>query len=449
LQDTIKIYFDTMGCSKNLADSEYALGRLVESGFERTEDPFEAQIAVVNTCGFINDAKQESIERILELAALKEEGECLLLVATGCLTQRYREELAAELPEVDILLGTEEYDKLPEILWQALGQISKRKIRPPKHSTGEIECGRVLLTPAYTAYLKIAEGCDNHCTFCAIPNIRGALKSRPLDELVEEAAGLKQSGVKELCLIAQDTTAYGQDIAGRSLLADLLREVDKLGFDMLRVLYSYPEGIDDELLATMRDCKTFCHYLDIPIQHVNESVVRRMNRHFNKSRIEALLVKIREYMPDAAIRTTLMVGFPGETDEEFAELLDWASEAELDWAGVFRYSQEDDTPAAIMPNQVDEDVKARRYNQLMAVLADRGAARREAMVGKQLRALLEQPSLDFPGYFEARSAYHAPEVDGVIYVENLNGDLSEHHIGKFIDVEITEAASYDLIAVRK
>jgi ribosomal protein S12 methylthiotransferase len=449
LRDTIKIYFDTMGCSKNLADSEYALGRLVAAGFERTDDPFAAQIAVVNTCGFINDAKQESIERILELAALKEEGECLLLVATGCLTQRYREELTAELPEVDILLGTEEYDKLPEMLWQALSGMSKRKIRPPKYETGEIECGRVMLTPAYTAYLKIAEGCDNCCTFCAIPNIRGALKSRPLEELVEEAAALKQSGVKELCLIAQDTTAYGQDLAGRSLLADLLREIDKLGFDMLRVLYSYPEGIDDELLATMRDCKTFCHYLDIPIQHVSKDVVRRMNRHLSRAEIEALLVKIREYMPDAAIRTTLMVGFPGETDEEFAELLDWAGEAELDWAGVFRYSQEEGTPAAVMPNQVDEDVKARRYNQLMAVLADVSAGRREAMVGRQLRVLLEQPSLDFPGYFEARSVYHAPEVDGVVYVENLAGDLSERHIGKLVDVEITEAASYDLIAVLK
>ncbi len=441
--EAIKIYFDTMGCAKNLADSEYALGGLVSAGFQITEDPFDADVIVVNTCGFINDAKQESIERILELAALKEEGRCRLLAATGCLTQRYGAELAAEMPEIDLLLGVNDYAELPGLIRAKLAEQAHKKLAMPANPP---VCGRVQLTPPYTAYLKIAEGCDNHCTFCAIPNIRGKLISRPIDELAAEAAEMRKAGVKELVLIAQDTTAYGQDLAGRSLLPDLLRELDKLGFAMLRFLYAYPEGLSDELLAAVRDCKSCCHYLDIPIQHVSPAVIKRMNRKLDRAEIEALFAKIREFLPDAAIRTTLMVGFPGETDEDFAELLDFAAGAAIDWAGVFRYSQEDDTPAAAMPDQVAEDVKTRRYNQLMAQLADAGAAWRERLVGQKLTVLLEQPSVDFPGFFEARSQYHAPEVDGLIFVDNTKGALSERHIGSLIDVEITEQAAYDLIA---
>lgn len=441
--DTIKVYLDTMGCSKNLADSEYALGGLLSAGFGLAEDPFEAEVVMVNTCGFINDAKEESIERILELAALKEQGNCLLLVATGCLCQRYGDELLAAMPEIDLMLGVNDYDRLPELVREKLREKMGKK---PHLLKGVPECGRVQLTPEYTAYLKIAEGCDNCCTFCAIPQIRGRLTSRPIEELVAEAGEMREAGVQELVLIAQDTTAYGWDLAGRPLLAELLRELDKLEFPMMRVLYAYPEGLDDELLAAMRDCKSLCHYLDIPIQHAAPAVIKRMNRKLAEPEISALLAKIREYMPDVAIRTTLMVGFPGETDEDFETLLDFAAEAELDWAGVFRYSQEEDTPAALMPDQVDEDVKLTRYNRLMAVLADGGAARREQMVGRKMRVLLEGPSLDFPGYFEARSQYHAPEVDGVIYVDNTDGRFSERHIGKFAEVEILEAAAYDLIA---
>lgn len=441
--DTIKVYLDTMGCSKNLADSEYALGGLLSAGFGLVEDPFEAEVVMVNTCGFINDAKEESIERILELAALKEQGNCLLLVATGCLCQRYGDELLAAMPEIDLMLGVNDYDRLPELVREKLREKTGKKPRLLKDVP---ECGRVQLTPEYTAYLKIAEGCDNCCTFCAIPQIRGRLISRPIEELVAEARKMREAGVQELVLIAQDTTAYGWDLAGRSLLAELLRELDKLEFPMMRVLYAYPEGLDDELLAAMRDCKSLCHYLDIPIQHAAPAVIKRMNRKLAEPEISALLAKIREYMPDVAIRTTLMVGFPGETDEDFETLLDFAADAELDWAGVFRYSQEEDTPAALMPDQVDENVKLTRYNRLMAVLADSGAARREQMVGCKMQVLLEGPSLDFPGYFEARSQYHAPEVDGVIYVDNTDGRFGERHIGKFAEVEILEAAAYDLIA---
>lgn len=452
----INIYFDTMGCAKNLVDSEYALGGLRAAGFALTEDPFAAQVVVVNTCGFINDAKQESIERLLELAALKQEGECLLLAATGCLVQRYRQELPAELPEVDLWLGTEEYDQLPERLWQALAEVTGQKLAKLQKAAGAKQtdggCAalppRVLLTPPYTAYLKIAEGCSNRCSFCAIPNIRGPLHSEPLAELLAEAARLKEAGVQELCLIAQDTTAYGRDLPEhKPLLPQLLRELDKLGFGMLRLLYAYPEGIDDELLAAMRDCPTVCHYLDLPLQHVNAAVLRRMNRRLNRESIEQLLAKIRAYLPDAALRTTFMVGFPGETEADFEELLDFAAAAQLDWAGVFQYSPEEDTPAAAMPEQVPDEVKARRYNQLTAVLADAGAARREQQVGERLNVLLEQPSLDVPGYFEARSEYQAPEVDGLIYVQNLDGCLTEKQIGSWLTVEVATAEGYDLLAV--
>lgn len=441
--NAVKVYLDTMGCSKNLADSEYALGALLSYGYDLAEDPFEADVIIVNTCGFINDAKEESIERILELATLKEEGNCQLLVATGCLCQRYGEELHSAMPEIDLMLGVNDYDSLPQLLNAKLREKIGKK---PPLLKGMPECGRVQLTAEYTAYLKIAEGCDNCCTFCAIPQIRGRLHSRPIDELVAEAEEMHAAGVKELVLIAQDTTAYGWDLAGRSLLADLLRELDKLNFPMLRVLYAYPEGIDDELLGAMRDCKSFCHYLDIPIQHAAPAVIKRMNRKLAEPQISELLAKIREYLPDVAIRTTLMVGFPGETDEDFDILLDFAAKTELDWAGVFRYSQEEDTPAALMPNQVDEEVKLTRYNQLMAVLADSGAARREEMVGQKLQVLLEEPSVDFPGYFEARSQYHAPEVDGLVYVDNTDGRFGERNIGSFVEVEILEAAAYDLIA---
>lgn len=459
--DTIYIYFDTMGCAKNLVDSEYALAGLAAAGFVRTEDPFSAQVVVVNTCGFINDAKQESINRLLELAELKQEGKCLVLAATGCLVQRYRRELPAEMPEVDVWLGTEEYDDLPQRLEQALQQklAKPQAARLPKilakmrrHTAADC-LPRVLLTPPYTAYLKIAEGCSNCCAFCAIPDIRGPLCSQPPEKLLAEAKRLRASGVQELCLIAQDTTAYGRDLSAglgsQSLLPQLLRELDKLDFPMLRLLYVYPEGIDDELLAAMRDCRSLCHYLDIPLQHVSNSVLHRMNRLLDKQQIEQLLARLRSYLPDMAIRTTFMVGFPGETEEDFAELLDFAAAAELDWAGVFQYSQEEDTPAAAMPEQVPEEVKQRRYNELTEVLAAAAAARLEGQVGRQLRVLLEQPSLDFPGFFEARSQYQAPEVDGLIYISNEDGSLSEQHIGKLIDVQIVETSGYDLIAVRK
>lgn len=452
--EPVYIYFDTMGCAKNLVDSEYALAKLAAAGFVRTEDPFQAQVVVVNTCGFINDAKQESINRLLELAYLKQDGCCLLLAATGCLAQRYLHELPEEMPEVDLWLGTEAYDELPERLWQLLEHKMPpkeyKKVRKNLPEAVDCQSPRCLLTPPYTAYLKIAEGCSNCCSFCAIPNIRGPLRSQPLADLLAEAKRLRAAGVQELCLIAQDTTAYGRDLSNRlgstSLLPELLRELDKLNFPMLRLLYAYPEGIDDELLAAMRDCHSLCHYLDIPLQHISNSVLHRMNRLLDKEQIIELLAKLREYLPDLVIRTTLMVGFPGETEEDFTELLDFAADAELDWAGVFQYSQEEDTPAAAMPDQVPEEIKQRRYSELTDVLAAAATMRLERYIGSRQRVLLEQPSLDLPGFFEARSQYQAPEVDGLIYVQNEDGALGEEHIGRLLNVEIVDTSGYDLIA---
>ncbi len=444
----INIYFDTMGCAKNLVDSEYALGGLRTAGFGLTEDPFAAQVVVVNTCGFINDAKQESIERLLELAALKQEGECLLLAATGCLVQRYRQELPAELPEVDLWLGTDEYDQLPERLWQALAEHSGQKLAKLQKQAGAKPSGecaelpeRVLLTPPYTAYLKIAEGCSNRCSFCAIPNIRGPLHSQPLEQLLAEAARLKAAGVQELCLIAQDTTAYGRDLPEhKPLLPQLLRELDKLGFGMLRLLYAYPEGIDEELLAAMRDCRTVCHYLDLPLQHVSAAVLRRMNRRLDRESIEQLLTKIREYLPDAALRTTFMVGFPGETEADFEELLDFAAAAQLDWAGVFQYSPEEDTPAAGFPGQIPEEVKEDRRAELMELQQEIAFDRAEEMTGREFLVMIEGKVADEDVYV-GRTYMDAPNVDGLIFVKTEKELMS----GDFAKVTVTGAVEYDLI----
>ena len=304
---------------------------------------------------------------------------------------------------------------------------------------------RILMTPSYSAYLKIAEGCNNACTFCAIPNIRGPLTSLSVEDVIAEAARLKETGVKELCLIAQDTTAYGLDNYGKRMLATLVTEVDKLNFDMVRLLYCYPDGIDEELLQAMANAKSFCHYLDIPLQHVNGKIIRNMNRHYDVEAVNGLMEKIRTYLPDVAIRTTFMVGFPGETDEDFEELLEFAKNTDLAWAGVFMYSPEEDTPAATMEEQVEDDVKARRYNRLSSALALKSGEHKATLVGKELDVLLMEPSVDYGGYFEGRSQYNSPEVDGLIMVENMDGKLTEKHVGKIVKVKIHTAETYDLI----
>lgn len=434
------IYFDSLGCVKNLVDSELALGLLYKAGFGLTAEPAEADVIIVNTCGFINDAKEESIARILDLADLKAE-KCRLLVVCGCLSQRYMSELKQELPEVDIMLGTNDYNILVEKIATALNEKAEKESYDFEENLRQ----RVRITPSYTAYIKIAEGCNNNCAFCAIPGIRGGLVSRTVEDIVKEAKVLKTEGVKELILIAQDTTAYGMDIYGKPSLAKLIDAVAPIGFEWIRALYSYPDRIDDELLNTMAKHKNVCHYLDIPLQHINGAVLKSMGRTYNRKYVAELFGKIKKYMPDCVIRTTFMVGFPGETAEQFEDLLDFAEITELPWAGVFMYSPEDDTPAAVMPNQIEESVKARRYNRLQGVLGLNSKEHKAKWLGMVLEVILENESEYLPGYFEARSRYHAPDVDGVVYVENADKRFSAADVGKTVNVRIHTTETYDII----
>lgn len=434
------IYLDSLGCVKNLVDSELALGLLYQAGFGLTEEPEDADVIIVNTCGFINDAKEESINRIIQLADLKEE-RCKLLVVCGCLSQRYREELQREMPEIDIMLGTNDYDTI-------VAKISTALKEKTACADFDLEAGlrqRVRITPEHTAYIKIAEGCDNNCAFCAIPGIRGGLKSRTVEDIAAEAKTLLAEGVRELILIAQDTTAYGMDIYGKPSLGRLLDAVAPLGFHWVRALYCYPDRIDDELLRAMAKHKNVCHYLDIPLQHINGEVLRNMGRTYDRRFVEELFANIKKYLPDCVIRTTFMVGFPGETEEQFEDLLDFAAAAEIPWAGVFMYSPEEDTPAAVMPNQVDDKVKARRYNKLQAVLGLASKEHKAGWIGKTMEVLAERPSEYLDGYYEGRSRYHAPDVDGVVYIDNKDGSLTEDDIGSFVNVQIHTAETYDII----
>ena len=434
------IYLDSLGCVKNLVDSELALGLLYQAGFGFVDDPVDADVIIVNTCGFINDAKEESINRILDLADLKED-RCKLLVVCGCLSQRYMAELQEELPEIDIMLGTNDYDVIAARIAEAL----QENVCMENFDLEDALRHRVRMTPQHTAYIKVAEGCNNNCAFCAIPGIRGGLKSRTVEDIKAEAEMLRSEGVKELILIAQDTTAYGMDIYGKPSLAKVIEAVAPLGFEWIRALYSYPDRIDDELLAAMAKYNNVCHYLDIPLQHISGPVLKAMGRTYNRQYVEQLFAKIKEYMPDCVIRTTFMVGFPGETAEQFEDLQDFAENTELPWAGVFMYSPEEDTRAAVMPNQIDDKVKARRYNKLQGALGFSSKEHKAKWLGQTLEILLERESEYLPGYFEGRSRYHAPDVDGIVYVDNKNQQLTADDIGRLVQVKIHTTETYDII----
>lgn len=435
-----KIMFVSLGCDKNLVDSEMMLGMLAEKGYEFTDDEREANIVVVNTCCFIGDAKEESINTILEMAELKKSGAIEGLIVTGCLAERYREEIRTEIPEVDAVLGTTALDEIGEALEEvARGDGHDHyKSLAEKPLTG---VDRTLTTGGHFAYLKIAEGCDKRCTYCIIPKVRGSYRSVPIEELVREAQKLAEQGVKELILVAQETTVYGQDLYGYKALPKLLRSLCGIdGVRWIRILYCYPEEIDDELIRTIREEEKICHYLDLPVQHAADGILRRMGRRTDRRQLEEIIGKLRSEIPDICLRTTLIAGFPGETQEDHEELLAFVSRMRFDRLGVFAYSQEEDTPAADMPDQIPEEVKEERRAQLMELQQKIAFEAAERMAGKSVTAMIEG-KLAGEDVYVARTYKDAPNVDGFVFI-NTDRELMT---GDFVRVKITASYEYDLI----
>ncbi len=435
-----KILFVSLGCDKNLVDSEMMLGMLAQSGYEFTDDEREADIVVINTCCFINDAKEESINTILEMAEYKKNGLIEMLIVTGCLAQRYREEIQTEIPEVDAIVGTTAISEIVKTFDEVTGgkRQNHYKSLSEKPLTG-VE--RVVTTGGHYAYLKIAEGCDKHCTYCIIPKVRGNYRSVPMEELVREAQELADKGVKELILVAQETTVYGMDLYGHKALPELLRRLCEInGIYWIRILYCYPEEIDDELIRTMKEEKKICHYLDLPVQHASDNILKRMGRKTDKRQLEDIIAKLRQEIPDICLRTTLISGFPGETEEDHEQLLDFVDRMEFDRLGVFIYSQEEDTPAAVMPEQISEEVKEDRRAQLMELQQEIAFAAAADMAGTVVTAMIEGEVADEEAYV-ARTYKDAPNVDGFLFV-NTNRELMT---GDFVKVKITASYEYDLI----
>ena len=435
-----KVLFVSLGCDKNLVDSEMMLGLLARNGYGFTDDEREADIVVVNTCCFIGDAKEESINTILEMAELKKNGDIESLIVAGCLAERYREEIQTEIPEVDAILGTTAIDEVVKILDEVDcgNRANHYKSLDEKPLTG-VE--RVVTTGGHYAYLKIAEGCDKHCTYCIIPKVRGNYRSVPMEHLIQEARELADKGVKELILVAQETTVYGKDLYGYKALPKLLRELCRIsGICWIRILYCYPEEIDDELIQTIRDEKKICHYLDLPIQHASDTILRRMGRKTDRQHLQNMIEKLRREIPDICLRTTLITGFPGETEDDHEELLEFVDLMEFDRLGVFTYSQEEDTPAADMPDQIPEEVKQERQAQLMELQQEIAFDAAENMVGRTVTAMIEGKVADENAYV-ARTYKDAPNVDGFLFV-NTNRELIT---GDFVKVKVTASYEYDLI----
>ena len=435
-----KVLFISLGCDKNLVDSEMMLGMLVGNGYEFTDDEREADIVVINTCCFIGDAKEERINTILERAELKKSGDIEMLIVAGCLAERYREEIQTEIPEVDAILGTMAIDELVKTLDEVSGGIRENhyKSLDTKPLTG-VE--RVVTTGGHYAYLKIAEGCDKHCTYCIIPKVRGNYRSVPMEHLVREAEKLADKGVKELILVAQETTIYGKDLYGHKALSELLRALCKIsGIYWIRILYCYPEEIDDELIQIMREEKKICHYLDLPIQHASDAILQRMGRKTDRQHLQDIIEKLRREIPDICLRTTLITGFPGETEDDHEKLLEFVDRMEFDRLGVFTYSQEEDTPAALMPDQIPEEVKIQRQAQLMELQQEIAFEAAENMVGRVVTAMIEGKVADENAYV-ARTYKDAPNVDGFLFI-NTDRELMT---GDFVRVKVTASNEYDLI----
>ena len=436
----MKILFISLGCDKNLVDTEVMLGLLASRGYEMTDDENQADVIVINTCCFIHDAKEESIQNILEMAEYKKQGKIRALIVTGCLAQRYRQEIIDEIPEVDEVLGTTAYDKILDAVDAALaGQ--HEVILSDLDALPLPDTKRLVTTGGHFAYLKIAEGCDKHCTYCIIPKIRGNFRSVPMEHLLKEAQELADQGVKELILVAQETTLYGKDIYGEKSLHILLKNLCKIsGIRWIRILYCYPEEITDELIQVMKEEPKICHYLDLPIQHANDTILGRMGRRTSKQELVDIIGKLRSEIPDICLRTTLITGFPGETKEQHEELMEFVDEMEFDRLGVFTYSPEEDTPAAEMPDQIDEEVKLDRQADLMELQQEIAFDNAQDMVGREVLVMIEGKVADENAYV-GRTYRDAPNVDGLIFINTDEELLS----GDFARVKVTGAVDYDLI----
>ncbi len=440
------LFFVSLGCDKNLVDSEYMIGMLTEHGFRITGDEKAAEVIVVNTCCFINDAKEESIQTILEMAEYKKTGNCRVLIIAGCLAQRYQKEIRAEIPEVDAVIGTNACGDIVHAIQQALSGSAYDNFQPPgvpgEHPAYFTNAKRSLTTGGHYAYLKIAEGCDKHCTYCVIPSVRGPYRSVPMEELLAQAEQLAQAGVKELILVAQETTLYGVDLYGQKSLHRLLDGLNRIeGLAWIRLLYCYPEEIDDQLIRAIQRNEKICHYLDMPIQHANDEILRRMGRRTTRRDITEKIAKLRREIPDICLRTTLICGFPGETEAQHEELLDFIDEMEFDRLGAFVYSPEEGTAAEAFADQIDEEVKLTRQEEVMALEQDIIFDKAKEMEGSVLYAIVEG-KLPEENVYVARTYRDAPQIDGYVFVSSD----TELMTGDFIKIRVTGAVEYDLTA---
>jgi ribosomal protein S12 methylthiotransferase len=435
----LKIALESLGCSKNLVDAEIMMGILNRKGYKLVGDFEEADIILVNTCGFIESAKQESIDTILDLAQLKETGNLKLLIVTGCLAQRYANELKEEIPEIDAIVGTGSYQQIDEIIAKLEKENNIVSLNDIEFAYNE-DLPRYVTTPDYMAYLKIGEGCDNHCTYCIIPKLRGKYRSRKIEDIVKEAKDLAANGVKELVVIAQDTTKYGFDLYGEVKLPELLEELAQIeGIKWIRIMYSYPESITEELVKVMKKYDNICNYFDMPIQHASNRILKLMNRHTTKEDIRAKVEMIRSYLPDATLRTTIIVGFPGETDEDFKEVIEFAKEIKFDRLGAFAYSREEDTAADKLPNHLEEEVKLRRRDELMLVQQGISEELNSKKIGNEYEVLIEEQIED--KVYIGRTQGDAEEIDSIVYVKSEN----QLEPGDFVKVKIDKALEYDLM----
>lgn len=434
----LKVALVSLGCSKNLVDSEVMVNNIKNEKYEITDDASKADVIIINTCGFIESAKQESIDTILDMAEFKKNGRCRALIATGCMAERYKEELMKELPELDAVIGTGDYREIVDVIGRTLQ--GEKVVRYGHQEIVDIDrLERTISTFGATAYLKIAEGCDNRCTYCIIPSLRGRYRSRKFENVVEEAAKLSKNGIKELNIIAQDITRYGKDLYGRYRLSELLKELAKLeDIKWIRLLYSYPDEFDDGLIDTIAKEEKICKYLDIPIQHASSSILKRMARRSSKEDILSLIKKLRTSMPGIVLRTSLIVGFPGETEQDFKELYDFVREVKFDRLGVFAYSREEDTAAFDMPDQIAEDVKQERLEKIMLLQKEISMEHNRKLIGKTFEVLIEGES---EGEYFGRTYMDAPEIDGKVYFTYKRNLLP----GDFCRVKITDAYEYDLV----